>query len=77
MIYLRILNAPISWPSSDIIDRSSRSLIRKLLERDRTRRLGCMSGGVNDIKVHRWFKHISWADVYEQRIQVERETFIE
>ena len=52
------------------IDRITRNLIRKLLERDRTRRLGCMSGGVNDIKQHRWFKQISWTNIIEQKIQV-------
>lgn len=47
-----------------------RSLIRKLLERDRTRRLGCMAGGVNDIKEHRWFQTIIWTDIVERRIRV-------
>ncbi|CAF3713144.1 unnamed protein product [Adineta steineri] len=73
-IFIRILHAPIPWPNvppchSEIIDRMGRNLIRKLLERDRTRRLGCMAGGVNDIKQHRWFKQVSWADIIEQRIR--------
>ncbi len=58
-----------------IIDRVARNLIRKLLERDRTRRLGCMAGGVNDVKQHRWFKHILWTDVMERRIQVRKIQF--
>lgn len=56
-----------------ILDRAGRSLIRRLLERDRTRRLGCMVGGVNDIKEHRWFEQISWTDVIEQRTSVSEE----
>ena len=52
------------------VDRIARNLIRKLLERDRTRRLGCMTGGVNDIKQHRWFKQISWTDIIERRNRV-------
>jgi hypothetical protein len=45
-------------------------LISKLLERNRTHRLGCMAGGVNDVKQHRWFKQIVWTDIIEQRIRV-------
>jgi hypothetical protein len=53
-----------------MVDRSGRNLIRKLLERDRTRRLGCMANGVNNIKEHRWFKPIVWLDIAEQRVRV-------
>ena len=55
---------------NSIVDRVGRSLIRKLLERDRTRRLGCMAGGVNDVKQHRWFKPTVWSDIAERRIRV-------
>ncbi len=48
----------------------ARDLISKLLERNRTHRLGCMAGGVNDVKQHRWFKQIVWTDIIEQRIRV-------
>ncbi len=48
----------------------ARNLIRKLLERNRTHRLGCMAGGVNDVKQHRWFKQIVWIDIIERRIRV-------
>lgn len=58
------------------INRAGRSLIRRLLERDRTRRLGCMIGGVKDIKEHRWFENISWTDVIEQRIPVRRDSSV-
>ncbi|CAF0956467.1 unnamed protein product [Adineta ricciae] len=73
-IFLRILNDQIPWPyappcHSEIIDRTGRNLIRKLLERDRTRRIGCMAGGVSDIKRHRWFKQVSWTDALEGRIR--------
>ncbi|CAF0771752.1 unnamed protein product [Rotaria sp. Silwood1] len=69
-VFIKILNAPIPWPSQQgIVDRVARCLIRKLLERDRTRRLGCMAGGANDIKEHPWFKHILWTDIMERRIE--------
>ncbi len=53
-----------------VIDRVARNLIRKLLERDRTRRLGCMAGGVHDVKQHRWFEDIVWTDIMDRRIRV-------
>jgi hypothetical protein len=31
-----------------------------------------MSGGVNDVKQHRWFKQILWTDVMEQRGKVRK-----
>ncbi|CAF0947892.1 unnamed protein product [Rotaria sordida] len=69
-IFIKILHAPIPWPSQHgIINRLVRNLIQKLLERDRTRRLGCMAAGVNDIKKHPWFKHIVWIDIMERQIQ--------
>ena len=36
-------------------------LLRKLLVLDRTKRLGCMHSGAQDIKNHDWFKSIDWA----------------
>lgn len=38
--------------------------MKHLLVGDTTQRLGCMSGGVNDIKEHKWFKDdFSWDSI--------------
>jgi len=37
------------------IDKGTKSLIKHLLERDVTKRYGCLRGGVEDIKSHRFF----------------------
>lgn len=55
-----------------VVDRVGRNLIRKLLERDRTHRLGCMANGVNDIKEHPWFQSIVWTDIIEYRVRVKK-----
>ena len=48
-----------------------RSLIRKLLTTDRTKRLGTMRGGAEDVKTHRWFREINWEDVREKKLEVQ------
>lgn len=42
------------------IDSVSRDLIRQLLTPDRTRRLGNLSGGSDDVKNHYWFHGVQW-----------------
>ncbi|XP_014669463.1 PREDICTED: protein kinase DC2-like [Priapulus caudatus] len=66
-IYEKILTGVIEWPKH--IDLVAKDLIRKLLVQDRTRRLGNMKRGAEDVKHHRWFKRIAWADVYQRKLQ--------
>lgn len=43
-------------------------LIKGLLQPDITRRLGCMHGGVDDIKNQQYFKAVHWNDLYEMKV---------
>ena len=63
-IYERILNGQIHWPRS--MDRLSRELIKAFLNPDRTKRLGNMIGGPQDILDHAWFRGVDW-DALERR----------
>ena len=63
-IYERILNGQIQWPRS--MDRLSRELIKAFLNPDRTKRLGNMIGGPQDILDHAWFRGVDW-DALERR----------
>jgi len=47
---------------------NARDLVRKLLNPDRTRRLGCLRDGAKDIKSHRWFSRVSWDGVQSRSI---------
>lgn len=47
-----------------------RDLIKKLLEIDRTLRIGCMKNGPLDVMQHKWFEKIDWEDVAEQKLKV-------
>lgn len=67
-IYEKILNGKYEWPR--LVDPVAKDLVKKLLVPDRTKRLGNMKNGAEDIRRHRWFKHLDWNDVYHRRISV-------
>ena len=60
-IYEKILSGRIEWPKH--MDPIVKDLVKKLLVTDRTKRLGNMRQGAEDIKRHRWFKLIDWTQV--------------
>jgi len=41
-------------------------LLKKLLEKDPSKRLGKM--GADEIKKHKWFKNVNWKDVLEKKV---------
>ncbi len=63
-IYEKILSGHIHWPRS--MDPLSKSLVKAFLNPDRTRRLGNMIGGPQDILEHPWFRGVDW-DALERR----------
>lgn len=65
-IYQKILAGRLSF-TRDFSD-NARDLVRKLLNPDRTRRLGCLRDGAADIKRHRWFARVSWDGVKSRSI---------
>ncbi|GAB6019954.1 cAMP-dependent protein kinase [Chamberlinius hualienensis] len=65
-IYEKILAGHIDWPKH--IDPVAKDLIKKFLVQDRTRRLGNMKNGADDVKNHRWFRHVSWDDVIDKKL---------
>ncbi|XP_076435505.1 cAMP-dependent protein kinase catalytic subunit PRKX-like [Babylonia areolata] len=66
-IYEKILSGKVDWPRN--IDLVAKDLIKKLLVQDRTRRLGNMKNGAEDIKRHKWFKALDWADVAARKLE--------
>ncbi|KAJ6647536.1 cAMP-dependent protein kinase catalytic subunit 3, partial [Pseudolycoriella hygida] len=65
-IYEKILSGKIEWPRH--MDPIAKDLVKKLLVPDRTKRMGNMKNGADDIKRHRWFKHLDWDDVYHKKL---------
>lgn len=39
------------------------------MEQDLSKRLGCLSGGAEDIKTNPWFQGVDWSIVQQKRIQ--------
>lgn len=66
-IYEKILSGKIDWPKH--LDPIAKDLIKKLLIQDRTKRLGNMKSGADDIKRHRWFKGVEWQDVQMRKVK--------
>jgi len=66
-IYEKILSGKLEWPRH--VEMTAKDLVKRLLVQDRTKRLGCMKAGAEDIKRHRWFKTIDWEEVYCRQLK--------
>ncbi|PAA86766.1 hypothetical protein BOX15_Mlig000304g2 [Macrostomum lignano] len=67
-IYQKILNGRFEFPVSAQADPQARDLVRKLLVQDRTKRLGNMKSGAEDVRSHRWFRGLDWDQVYSRKL---------
>ena len=65
-IYRRIAIGYYEFP--DHIEILTRQLISGLLEQEVPKRLGCMKGGIEDIKSNPWFQGADWLVVLHKRI---------
>ncbi|CAF1062257.1 unnamed protein product [Didymodactylos carnosus] len=66
-IYHKIISArfrPRSAFSSELTD-----IVRGLLQKDLTKRLGLMYNGVNDIKKHLWFRDIDFIQIFLKKVR--------
>lgn len=52
-VYQQVLAGKLVFPR--FVDRNARSLVKKVLTADLTKRYGCLKGGAADIKYHKWF----------------------
>eukprot|EP00586_Coscinodiscus_wailesii_P020225 CAMPEP_0172499760 /NCGR_PEP_ID=MMETSP1066-20121228/130577_1 /TAXON_ID=671091 /ORGANISM="Coscinodiscus wailesii, Strain CCMP2513" /LENGTH=363 /DNA_ID=CAMNT_0013273673 /DNA_START=209 /DNA_END=1300 /DNA_ORIENTATION=- len=52
-IYQKILTGDMDYPRE--FHKPSKSFVKKLLTRDRTKRMGCTKKGVTTVKAHKWF----------------------
>jgi len=65
-IYQKILSGKVAFQRH--VDKNAKALVRKLLTADLGKRYGNLKNGVDDIKTHKWFKDINWADLLEKKI---------
>mmetsp|Transcript_34023 Transcript_34023/g.47137 ORF Transcript_34023/g.47137 Transcript_34023/m.47137 type:complete len:85 (+) Transcript_34023:39-293(+) len=62
-IYNNIINAEIEYPRR--ISSQAQDLIRKLLVRDPSQRLGHVNGA-QDLKNHKWFQTVNFDNIFSQ-----------
>jgi len=65
-IYQKILSGKIVFPK--LFDKNAKSLVKKLLTAELSKRFGNLKQGVEDIKQHKWFKDCPWEDLLEKKI---------
>lgn len=64
-IYEKILAGRIQFPP--FFESAAKDLLRRLLVADRSRRLGNLKGGADDVKNHKWFYGIDWIALSERK----------
>ncbi|KAJ1463315.1 kinase-like domain-containing protein [Pelagophyceae sp. CCMP2097] len=66
-IYEKILLGKYETPQS--LDGRAKDCIKKLLQVDRTKRLGCVEAGADAVKTHGWFARVDWDAVYHRQCE--------
>lgn len=66
-IYQKILAGKLEFPRH--FETHGRDLIRKLLTADRTKRIGNMKNGAEDIKKHKWHRGLNWAALFNKQLE--------
>ena len=66
-IYQQILTGKVRFTRS--FDKNAKSLTKKLLQNDLTKRYGCLKLGAQDIKLHRWFADFDWQELLGKKLE--------
>ena len=67
-IYEKILKGKIHWPRE--VDPLSKDIIKAFLHPDRSKRLGNLIGGSQDVLDHPWFRGVDWDSLERREIRV-------
>jgi hypothetical protein len=67
------LAGKLKFPSH--FDPTAKDLVKKLLTADRTKRLGNLKGGADDLKKHKWFRGVDWQGLLNKTVPVSLLTF--
>ena len=64
-----ILHKKLEFPSKPKISGDCKDILKKLLQKEPTKRIGCNDRGASDIKKHKFFKkHLNWGDVVAKKL---------
>ena len=67
-IYQQILSSKSSLKFPNDYDRNAKSLTKKFITPDLTKRYGCLKSGINDIKEHKWFSEMDWSKLMKKEL---------
>jgi len=67
-VYKNIELGRLNFPNW-LDDRAGIDLVRRLLIKSQTKRLGCLKGGADDVKRHPWFKDLSFEGIMDGTAQ--------
>ncbi len=65
-IYKKILEGKVSFPRT--YDKNAKTLTKKFLTADLTKRYGCLKGEVEDVKRSRWLMDINWIKLQKKEL---------
>ena len=65
VIFKNILNAEVYYFS---MGANCKDFVSKLLVRNPRKRLGCLKGGAEDVKAHRWYRGMDWGQLREKQV---------
>jgi len=65
-IYQQILAGKVAFPRH--FDKNAKSLVKKLLVADLTKRYGCLKNGADDVKKHKWYNGFDWEALLNKEI---------
>jgi serine/threonine protein kinase len=65
-IYQKILSGKIDFPRHFLS--KPKDLIKQLLRHDRTKRIGCLKNGAEDIQRHKWFGKLTWGAILAREV---------
>ena len=66
-IYKKVVRSNPSYPA--YFSSAAKDIIKRLLRKRPTERLGCTVGGIKSIKTHPWFKGFNWDKLQKQEIK--------
>ncbi|SAL98351.1 hypothetical protein [Absidia glauca] len=66
-IYEKILAGKVQFPAH--FDPLAKDLLKRLLVGDRSKRLGNLKGGSEDVKRHKWFRGVDWLGLLEKNVR--------
>jgi len=74
-IYQKILGNKLSFPRG--FDKYAKSLTKKLVTADLTKRYGCLKDGAKDIKSSKWFLGLNWDKLLRKQLPAPIKPLIE